>query len=414
MRRDIPLNSKIWTVKYAVICALFYGSFCCTHAYASVYLLDRGFTNTMIGILLAVANIVSVLIQPVVAGFIDGPGAVTNRRVLIASSSLVALGSILLMFIKNGIVGVFVIFTMIYLIQMAFQPIVVAIYFEYEALGVDIYFGLARGLGSAGFAVVSVFLGPAVERYGSHLTMIVNVVIMILFAIAAWSFREPSEELTSSAHEKEPLDAEKSQDEGVAHNNIFEFIRLYPKFMLFIVGTMCFFFVHNMINDFMIQIVRDLGGAESDLGYATCLQAILELPIMAVSMPLIRKFTANRLIIFSGLFFFIKAVILIVAGGMGLMYVSQFCQIFAYGLFIPVSAYYVNQEMQVHDRVKGQAYLNCAFAIGGVFSNVISGRILDVSGSKTMLTVGSLVCLVGVVIAYFAVCRGQKQKEALS
>lgn len=36
-----------------------------------------------------------------------------------------------------------------------------------------------------------------------------------------------------------------------------------------------------MINDFMIVIIRNLGGGETQLGYATFLQAILELPVMA-------------------------------------------------------------------------------------------------------------------------------------
>ena len=49
--------------------------FCTLHAYAAVYLLDRGFTNTQIGILLAVANITSAVAQPLVAAVIDNTTA---------------------------------------------------------------------------------------------------------------------------------------------------------------------------------------------------------------------------------------------------------------------------------------------------------------------------------------------------
>ena len=61
-----------------------------------------------------------------------------------------------------------------------------------------------------------------------------------------------------------------------------DFARTYPAFMIFLLATICFYFAHNMINDFMIQIIRNLGGGEKELGYSNFLQAILELPVMAL------------------------------------------------------------------------------------------------------------------------------------
>ena len=84
------------------------------------------------------------------------------------------------------------------------------------------------------------------------------------------------------------------------------------------------------------------------------------------------------------------------------MYISQFCQLFAYAVFVPAGAYYVSSNMEELDQVKGQAYITSAITIGGVFSNMISGYILDNFSITTMLLTGSAVCAVGVVIGYVA------------
>jgi PPP family 3-phenylpropionic acid transporter len=164
-----------------------------------------------------------------------------------------------------------------------------------------------------------------------------------------------------------------------------------------------------MINDFMIQIIRNLGGGESELGYANFLQAILELPVMALIGLVLKKITSGRLLIVSGVAFFIKILILIFATNMIGMYVSQSFQLFAYAVFIPAAAYYVNEMMSEMDQVKGQAFITSAITVGGVFSNLISGVILDNLGIKVMLITGTVICLVGVVIAIYAIRMGEKK-----
>ena len=128
-----------------------------------------------------------------------------------------------------------------------------------------------------------------------------------------------------------------------------------------------------MINDFMIQIIRGLGGGEKELGYSNFLQAILELPVMALIGFVLKKISSRNLLVFSGGAFFVKILIMLVAGNMAVFYFSQSIQLFAYAIFIPAAAYYVSQNMEELDQVKGQAYITSAITIGGVFSNLISG-----------------------------------------
>ena len=220
---------------------------------------------------------------------------------------------------------------------------------------------------------------------------------MVLSVIVILTFIAPKKEAQEQDEDNKP--------KGKAHNNFISFVKTYPAFTLFLAGTICFFFAHNMINDFMIQIIRDLGGNETELGYANFLQAILELPVMALIGIVLKKVSSGKLLILSGVAFLIKILILVFASGMPHMYISQSFQLFAYAVFIPVSAYYVSKTMEEFDQVKGQAFITSAITIGGVFSNLISGVILDNLGIKPMLITGSIVCAIGAVITVIAMTR---------
>ncbi len=385
-----------WTLRYTLLNIAYFAAFCTVHAYAAVYLLSKSFSNTEVGVLLAVANIISAVLQPVIADIIDRPGFLTNRRFILIAVLVILAGSFILMFSGSSKVIIFVTYVMIYMIQFAYQPVMTALCFEYRKAGCGIYYGLARGLGSASFAVASAVIGGVVERNGVTVLLWVNIVTMLISVVIIFLFKKP--EVLCDGHED-------GQRAAVKDTGIMSFVRTYPAFMLFLVGTICFFFAHNMINDFMIQIIRELGGKETELGFANFLQGILELPVMALIAIVLKKISSEKLLIISGIAFFIKILILVFSKNMSHMYISQSMQLFAYAVFIPAGAYYVSKTMDEPDQVKGQAFITSAITIGGVFSNFVSGFILDHYNIKTMLLTGSVVCALGVIIATVAMTR---------
>ncbi|MCR5116788.1 MAG: MFS transporter, partial [Lachnospiraceae bacterium] len=169
MNRLQTKRKGFWTLRYTLLNAAYFAAFCTVHALAAVYLLDNGFSNTEVGILLAVANITSAVFQPMIAGIIDKPGWLTNRRFILISVIVIMAGSVILRFANGGKALIFVIYAIIYMIQFAYQPVMTALCFEYQKAGANIFYGLARGLGSASFAVTSAFIGSAVERNGTAL-----------------------------------------------------------------------------------------------------------------------------------------------------------------------------------------------------------------------------------------------------
>ena len=399
-----------WTVRYTLLNVAYFAAFCTVHAYAAVFLYANGFNNTEVGVLLALANIVSAILQPVIAGVIDKGGFLTNRRFILLSVMVILCGSLILMFVPGKKAVIFLVYALIYMIQFAYQPVMTALCFEYRKAGCNIFYGLARGLGSASFAVTSMFIGGIVERNGISILLWTNIATMVISALIAFTFIKPAR-CGMADPEVTGVDLAKLAEEKPKAHNLAGFVRTYPAFVLFLVGVVCFFFAHNMINDFMIQIIRNLGGGETELGYANFLQAILELPVMALIAIVLKKISSSKLLLISGVAFLVKILILIFAKSMPVMYLSQSFQLFAYAVFIPAGAYYVSTTMDEYDQVKGQAFITSAITIGGVFSNLISGVILDHSNITTMLITGSAVCAAGVIIAFYAMLKLPHRRE---
>ncbi|MEY8525199.1 MFS transporter [Lachnospiraceae bacterium 38-10] len=396
-------RGKFWTARYAVINATYFMGFCGVHAYASIFMLGRGFTNSQIGMLLALANVLSVLIQPVIAGMIDKQGRLTNRRAALFSTAAIIVLSLVLSFVQREKAVIFIIFMLIYMIQMAYQPIIIAMNFEYAERGCSINFGLARGLGSVGFAVYSPILGNLLEQHSVSVIHMGDCLVLTVGLLFLLTFKMPAGCENSILRSGEERADREEKEQLVAHNNFFGFARHYPGFMLFLTSVILVFFAHNMINDYLIQIITPLGGTEKHIGYATSMAALIELPTMAFFARMTKKISCEKLLIISTVIFTVKVALLFLAGGIAGVFVSQFCQIGAYALFIPASAYYANIVMERLDQVKGQAYLNCAITLSGTFSGLICGRVLDLAGPKAMLAGGVCASALGTILAVLAV-----------
>ncbi|MBR1451537.1 MAG: MFS transporter [Lachnospiraceae bacterium] len=393
---------KFSTLRYTLINITYFMAFCTVHAYAAVYLLDRGFTNTQIGVLLAVANITSALAQPMVASLIDRQGIFTNRNVIIICAGIIAAGSALLLVADTNKILVFIVFALIYMIQFTYMPVMTALNFEYQNHGINIIYGLARGLGSAGFAITSALVGRIVEREGVRILLYLNIVIMAVQMVIVYFFKLPKDAKTDDSK----IASGESIREGETGNlakgseasSLTAFFGKYPAFVLMLAGTVLIFFTHNMLNDYLIQIVRPLGGSEKHLGYATFIAAFLELPTMAAMTLFSKKLSMRVMLVISGIAFTLKAIVMTLATNIPMVYISQSMQLLAYAVFIPASAYYVSQNISETDQVKGQAFVTSCFTLSGVFSSLLCGVILDHMGVKAMLVIGSIVSVAGAAL----------------
>ena len=146
MERNL-LQFKI-NAEYALIQGLYWVLYCIILGFSSVYLLDKGYTNSQIGVILAVGFLASVILQQYVAALADKALRLTLPA--ITGLCVLLLGICCLGIILSGHKSIFltVVFILACIIEMLIQPLVNSLNFYLEKIPVKMNFGVARSMGS--------------------------------------------------------------------------------------------------------------------------------------------------------------------------------------------------------------------------------------------------------------------------
>lgn len=391
---DMKKNQQL-NVKYAMIQGLYWMIYCSAVGYASVYLLDKGLDNSTIGIILAIANILTTIVQPGLASYIDKKN-LSIKNVITIIFGFIVIVSISMMFLSNVSIILKVLFTIVSTLLMCTVPLLNSLTFVFEEKGYSINFGLARGIGSAAYAISSLLLGLILEKYSPSLLPIIYIILTIGIIPLFYSFTLSKEDETSIEVKKEDETVEKEE------RSLLDFIKTYKKFNFLLIGIILVFFDHVVINSFFIHIINNVGGKSSHMGKAVFLAAIVELPMMAYFNTLKNKLKCGNIIIFSSFFFTIKHILTYFATNLTMLYIAQAMQMFAYALFIPASVFYVSKLVHERDLVKGQSLVTMAQTFAGIFASFFGGILLDKLGVQQTLLIGAIISFLGTVLIFFS------------
>lgn len=390
MKRILSLD-----IKYSLTQVLYFGAFCGLMGYASVFLLDKGFSNSVIGVVLALVSFIAVFTQPAIASFADKNKHIELRRIIEVIMVAVVVLSILMYFLKGATIFLLCVFVGIATCMTTIQPLFNSMAFAFEKYGIEVNYGLARGLGSAAYALVSFVLGYLVEDFGASMIPLVYIVMNILLIVVVHLFVLPESEKVEVVQTNQ-------KEENQEQLSFVGFCTKYKKFMIFVLGTVVVFFTHTIINNFFIQILRPIGGSESQMGVAVFLAAILELPAMGLFNVIRQKINCSNLLKISVVLFAVKHILTFIAPNITVIYIAQALQMGAYAIFIPASVYYVNQIISQKDLVKGQSMVTMAITASGILANLMGGVLLDAVGVHQVLLIGAIISVIGAIIVSFS------------
>lgn len=390
---------KSLNMKYVASQIFYFATFAAMMGYASVFLLHKGFSNSTIGIILSLCNILAVFMQPALATFADKNKNIEIRKIVTMIVGIAIVLSAILLVIPNNQAIIFILVVSIFSLMTTIMPLMNTLAFVFEKYGITINYGLARGLGSVAYAVASMILGHAVDAFSPDLLPVCYVVFNAFLFIVVHGYVLPKgEQIEVKVDEKESDEVVTSDNEG-----LLQFAGKYKKFIVFLLGFVFVYFAHTIINNFFIQIINNVGGNSSDMGNAVFLAAMLELPTMAYFTKLSHKVNCGTLIKISIFLFLVKHVITYFAVDMTMIYIAQAFQMGAYALFIPASVYYVNCKIAPQDMVKGQSFVTTSMTVAGVFGNLIGGILLDTVGVSHVLLISAILSLVGAIIVAMSV-----------
>ena len=379
-------QSKSINIKYSMLQGIYFVGFCTVMGYAAVYLGSIGMSSSLIGIVLAIANILTSIAQPVLGGFVDKSN-VSMKKVLMIMFGMCSILSVLLMLASKVTFLATALFIAVSTILYTTMPLVNSLAFAFQKQGIDVKFGVARGIGSVAYALASLVLGNIVKAVSPTLMPLAYIVIFLGILPLIRSFKMPEAEIDEVIEEK-----------VVEKENTGAFIKKHLKFMIFLAGFVLVYFDHTIINNFFISVIENVGGNTGDMGNAVFLAAMLELPTMALFEKYKNKINIKNTIVISAVFFTIKHTLTYFATSMFMIYLAQATQMLAYALFIPASVYYVDKLFDAKDAVKGQALVTTSMTVSGVLASFLGGILLDNMGVYETLFLGLVLSVIGTIV----------------
>ena len=270
-------KQKNLTGPYACIQALYWMYFAAIMSFSGFFLLDGGFSNTQIGIIAAAAGIISALLQPVLASYADRPDSPSLKKLIQIFYMIQLLLGVGLFFSRSLILTGLLYGISIALLQLL-TPFINALGMESINQGQQLNFGLARGMGSVAYAIICYVLGIITVKAGAG-SIPASVIILTFFTLGCLIlFPFVKTQGTSGA---------KASGNSLA--NPLLFFRKYKHFSLVLIGCIFIYLSHVLLNNFNFQIAQGKGGGSSEMGTASAIAAMCELPTLFLFGYIIKK-----------------------------------------------------------------------------------------------------------------------------
>ena len=385
------------TFKYIVIQIGMWAMYAPLMGYTSVFLLAKGFSNTEVGIISGLGCIISAVLQAMVSSYADRENSKSVKALLIMFTALqIALAVVLLAIGNNFVLAIGVIFGALIAIMQLMVPLTNSMAMEMMNQGKLINYGAARGTASMVYAILVNTMGAFAK--GNNLSIVPIATMLSAAILLVGTVLFPFKKAPGSVEE-----------ELKSETDTRPFLVKYPKVALFVIGAICAYVGHNLINVFLFQIVSLKGGNHVNMGVCLSLAAVFEIPVMFGFAYLVAKCDSSVWVRVGGVGIMLKIILTLLVPDMVGLYVVQVCQLFGFATFVVATVYYANQAVEECDRVKGQAYMTMANTLGIVFASMLGGVLIDLCGTGGMMIVGSVITVVGTVLIFLST---MKNKEA--
>lgn len=396
------------TTRFSIIEIFFWMALGDVIGFVSIFLLECGFNNAQIGIIVALACGISVILQPIVASYADMPQSLSLKTIILILTGLqIVISPFLTVLYQKNFWATGILYCILIVGIHTLNPLINALGTECINQGKQLNFGVARGIGSGGYAVLCYILGIVLARTQASIQPLTACLIFIGLAISVMCF--PFEKRKETEETTEGKEAGGGGNDRKAHNTPWEFFSRYKKFGVVLIGCVLLYSSHMMVGGFGFQIVVSKGGGSEEAGIVMAIAALAELPVLFVFAYMLKIARCDIWVRISAIAFMVKALLTFWATNMTFYYCVQALQLLGWGLFTVASVYYVNEVIEKRDAIKGQAYMTAAYSLGCIIGAAAGGKLIDAKGVDTMLLWATAASLVGMVILLFA--AGSAAKE---
>lgn len=355
-------------------------------SFGAVLMLSRGLSNSALGVVTCIAQLLPMVLQPAVTSFAAARRGMTTRKMLMLLTLPILVMAVVMLLAPQSlgviIAGYMLIFLMVNLITPYHNVLMV----DFLTRGVEVNYGLGRGVGSGTFALATLVLGFVLEGRDSVLIVPVIGGAMLLQLLCVAAFRYPLPAVETVEEEREAVGR-------------MAILRSRRDFVLLLGAVALLLGVHNVTNVYMVHVIDRVGGAESLMGIILGVSAVTELISMPLFPKLQRKFGITALLRFAAAFFVVRLVLLLLAPSGGFLYLAAVAQFASSGILLPAIVYYVAETLTPEQQTNGQGMIHLAgYCLGPALITLGVGAVVDGSGIQAALGVMIALAAVGTVL----------------
>ena len=378
------------TLRYTVHQIAYWASAAGLISFASAFLLEKGFTASQVGILLACGNLLSCAFQPLMADFADRMGGSVLKWLTLGLTSVCSLCFLAVHLLPMGRLCYGIVYLMGVFFFDAMNPLLNAVSVSYSRRGYSLNYGVARGIGSFAYAIAALTIGKAMAAFGvdSMIRIGLGLMALMAFSIIGYPMLEKEDAGRKAAEECCSASA---------------FFRKYRMYCVSLLGVLLLAMFHAMTENYLIEIVRPLGGDSGTVGVALFVATAIEMVVLVNFDRVRRHIPDTWLLKISGISFLIKSVAFLMAPNVTSVYVLQALQATSYTFLSPTQVYYAGSRVSAADMVKGQAFITAAYTLGCAIGNFIGGQLLHAFDVRMLMMAGVLMAAGGASVFFLTV-----------
>ena len=365
--------------------------------YANVAMGLRGMDSFQVGIAFSGGAVMAILFQMITAFFMDRYPAVSPKRTITVMSAVTIVMAFMLNKRELSISTVLILYMTAIGAEISLDTVIYTMAMELMNCGEQLNFGLCRGIGSISYAVIMVVSGYFLSWIGYQNLMMVFIVLQIFFIAMVLQIDSPR----------------MGKQENYSKSGYIAFLNQNRIISVFLIGITLLSMCSVIIENFQINILRELGSDERMMGISRGLSALIEFPVMCSFFFLRKKLNIRQILIIAMTVCCIRSGIYAFAESVSGVLIAQGVQGMAFALYNLSSACFVNELISLEDVAKGQAVIGIATrGVGGIMANVLGGYLIARTDVQVALNLCFILTLIGAgIIAGVAIWPDSKNEK---
>ncbi len=336
-----------------------------------------GFTGTQIGLLTGIPPLITMFAAPLGTGLADS----TRRHKLIMSIGLIsAVGMALLL---PAIKSFAIIFAIIALYNIFMAPVgSLADSATMTMLGEEkAMYGRVRLGGTIGWAIIVPIAGVLVQNYGLNIAFWLFAAIMLLNLFVSLKF-----------------DFGKHEDHETSNGGIKEL--LSNKNWIFFLATALLAGIGAFsVASYLYPYMAELGATKTQMGFASFLATVTELPIFFFGNRLVKRYGSYPLFIGALVLMGIRSLLFAAASTPFMVYVVQALGGITFPAMWLAGVSYAEENAPAGLKSTAQGLFGAmSFGFGAAVGGFMGGILLESIGGRSMFFVFGLAILVGLAL----------------